>query len=148
MTTGGSTKNMRRALDHSIKRLWKAFHDDQRLSWIGHGLICLAGGGAIGLATAALAAALEMTFVPAAPLLANAIADTVGLGFFMFREAADEDYHRNVLKDWDKLDKDRNIRGTVRMLVTPRGDKIGDLMGPIFVCASGWTTYALAHLGG
>lgn len=139
MAEGGSFRDGWRGLVHGVKRMWKAFHDDQRLSWIGHYLICAT-------ATYTLGPLIRL-----APLVVghaawgsrpHVVVALLAFVYFLWRETADERWHRDVAKDWDKLDDDRNLQGRVRRMVTPRADKIGDLTGPMFNAS----TTMLAHL--
>ena len=56
------------------------------------------------------------------------IGATLLTGFFVVKEAYDEMAHR-LAKDYDKVDASG---------VTPRADKVGDLIGPVGVAATAW----------
>ena len=116
--------------------LWHAAHRDQRLSWFGHYLVCLVlfsgGGGLIGLACYPFGWTFEGGYLTGA---------TVGFAFFMIREMIDQWYHQEVVEDYDQIDQDQNIEGVKRLMVTPRGDKIGDLTGPTFHFGSTWVAH-------
>ena len=124
MAEGGGIKNIWNGLAHGVKRLWVGAHRDQRLSWIGHWFVCAAASSVF-----ALAGLIDTGLTAQLGYLIGAFCALV---FFLLRETGDEDYHRNVAKDWDTLDADQNLAGAERRMVTPRGDKIGDLTGPMF----------------
>lgn len=138
MTTGGGPRDILAGLRHGVRRLWVGFHDDQRLSWLGHYLICESGSCGLAFVVAVFLPERMLWFAVIKWCLATGL-----LAFFLLRETGDEHYHRDVKKDWDKLDADRNLRGAPRRGVTPRFDKDADLTGPAF-CWGTSTTCAVA----
>lgn len=110
------------------EHVWEAGHDDQRLSWFAHWLICLGatavfGGGAV-------------AWVPTAGLWPTFGVSLVMWLIYMYREAGDQRYHEDEEEDWDEEDKDVDWQGKAVEGVTPRYDKIGDLTGPTFNCGT------------
>ena len=107
------------------KHVWAAGHNDQRLSWFAHWLICLAATAVVGGGWSGWT------------LGAHGIWPAWYISFamwlvYMYREAGDERYHRDEAKDWDELDKDEDWQGRPEAGASPRYDKIGDLTGPTF----------------
>ena len=141
---GGGFKNIVRGVTHGVKRLWYGAHQDQRLSWIGHYIVCVV----ISLLGVGLVAVLTAIFKTGSPslILIYAMFATALFGYFMLREAGDEDYHRNVAKDWRKLDNDTKLSGKKAKGVTAEYDKIGDLTGPGFNCLTAWILWGLSWL--
>ena len=102
--------------------VWEAGHDDQRLSWFAHWLICLGATVALGAWPSGVAGNLF-------PAVGVAFVAWV---FYMYREAADQRYHQDIAHDYDKLDHDVDWRGRKVETTTARGDHVGDLTGPSF----------------
>ena len=115
------------------RHIWRAGHDDQRLSWFSHWLICLAatlaGGGPAGV------------FVGGGLWTAWGVSFVMWL-IYMYREAGDQRYHQDDVHDWDEFDHDTDWQGKPVEGVTPRFDRIGDLTGPTFNCGN-WFAAAL-----
>ena len=133
MADGGSAKDAwlevargaRRVLGafpRVAKHIWRAGHDDQRLSWFAHYLICAAASAVAGI-SALVVGEFAFGHTPAA---------FAAWLFYMWREAGDERYHRDEEEDWDEEDKDEDWQGKPVEGVTPRFDKVGDLTGPTF----------------
>lgn len=115
-----------------LKRLYTAAHDDQRLSWEGHYLICAGASALTGLVWQLARGGFAPGYFVAASIL---------LVVFLVREMGDEAKWRR-LGLWDALDKDTSLQGAAREGVTRRYDKIGDLSGPI----DNWGTAGLFML--
>ena len=141
VTHGGGGGNIKSGVVYGFKRfflkIWAWGHNDQRASWLMHGLICIA---------ASLAFAFLVTAIDAfgrTSLFWYSIMASVMFVVFLFRETGDEDYWRRKGM-WDVLDKDTNWRGKIRLGVSRRFDKIGDLLGPLFNFVVAWAAYWVA----
>ena len=140
MTTGGGFRDTLAAwrrgakrVRAGVRRLWVAFHNDQRLSWIGHWIVSALGSCVMAFVFDVLGWSTELGYVVGA---AQACAYFVGV-----REPGDENKWRAKGK-WDTPDADTNIGGVERKGVTPRYDKIGDLTGPVFNLATALLMWA------
>ena len=107
--------------------LWQWVTARAPRTWIAHGLVSLGGATAAGVVGAVL--------WEAGPL-AHAIGATVMLGYFFAKEMSDELKHQ-ATGQWRKP----KWQG-----VTPEVDQVGDLVGPVFVFATGWVTVLLQIL--
>ena len=112
--------------------LWVAFHNDQRLSWVGHFLICWGSSWFLGLLVEWVVryfggAGLGFEWF----VRINAGVASLDLLIFFLREIGDERKWRK-LGMWDVLDVDTSVQGKTRLGVSRRYDKIGDLLGPFF----------------
>ena len=140
VTHGGDVKNIEHGVEEGVekdaRKVWAWGHDDQRASWLMHFLICAGGSSVPSIAAVLLGAA------PARVVLIYAVAAFGMWCVFMAREAGDEDYWRKRGK-WDAIDRDRSWLGKLRLGVTRRFDKIGDLTGPSFNMLTAWIVYGL-----
>ena len=140
MTTGGGWKDVGNAWRHAAKRcqgfalkLWVAFHNDQRLSWIGHYIVCAAGSNVMATVFELLGWSGELGFVVGA---------VQGCIYFVgIREPGDEAKWR-AKRMWDVLDDDTNIKGKSRRGITRRFDKVADCLGPAFNLATALQQWA------
>ena len=116
---------------HVAKHVWAVGHDDQRVSWFAHWLICLGatvivGGGGGVWVTDSYAAGANLW-----PMCAVAFVMWL---VYLYREAGDTRYHEDIAHDWDKLDQDTDWQGRPEAGTTARYDRVGDLTGPTFNC--------------
>lgn len=131
VTHGGGLKNVEHGVEQGFekkaRKLWAWGHDDQRASWLMHFLICLT-------PTAVLGRLFQHV-----PYVALGVASFMWI-VFMCREAGDEDKWRAEGK-WDTIDRDTSWLGKLRLGVTRRFDKIGDLTGPTFNMVVWWVAW-------
>lgn len=124
-----------------VRYLWRGAHDDQRLSWFGHFLICGCGSFLPAMGAAVFGAGGFHTgavwFIFASVLLV----------VFFLREIGDERHWRD-LGLWDAVDVDTSIQGRERRGVTRRYDKVGDLTGPFFNWTCSWFGWILLFVVG
>ncbi len=136
VTHGGGIKNIVHGTWYGARRLctrfWAWGHNDQRASWLMHWLICVA--------VSTVAAFVVWLEEPGKAQLGYAAMASLMFLVFLFRETGDEDYWRKKGM-WDVLDKDRNWRGKLRLGVSRRFDKAGDLTGPFFNCGTAWMVW-------
>lgn len=113
-----------------LKLVWTWVTAKASRTWIAHGLICATISFLVGFAGKEL---LER-----GPL-SMALASSVLLVFFTFREMGDEVKHRAEGKWNDPQWLDR---------VTYAADETGDLTGPLFVFITSWASYFLTTIKG
>ena len=104
-----------------FKRIYHFFADTPVYSWLGHMLLTLAAGHALGFASILWSGFTMLWF--------SIGSTTMAAYYVLIREPQDRLMHKHVHKDWK----------TVQGGVDPKRDQWGDSLGPAAVALTAWS---------
>ena len=127
-TAGDGARGLAKGFARFFRKVWFWGHNDQRASWLMHLLVSVA----VAYAARFVGWSLAMEDLPW-----YAYGATAAALFYTYREIGDAYAHRKA-GDWNKIDRDTNWAGKIKLGVSAAYDGWADWGFPFSHCVGAW----------